>query len=97
MMTDPQFIVCMAKLIDDILPQLGKLCLQDYGNLNEVCMELTRRKNVTKRISHHCCEEAELSYNKPHSLTCNRSIYAELDAQEDPLQHVLELRQKNLR
>lgn len=32
------------KFMNDVMPQIGKLCIQDYGNLNELCMLLTRLK-----------------------------------------------------
>lgn len=35
----------MDKLLDDVMPQFGKLCIQDYGNLNELCMLITKLKS----------------------------------------------------
>ena len=29
-------------LVDDVMPQMGKLCIQDFANLNELCMLLSR-------------------------------------------------------
>ena len=31
--------------IQDILPQLGPICLQDYGNLNQLCILLRELKS----------------------------------------------------
>ena len=28
--------------VDDVMPQIGGICLQDYANMNELCMALTR-------------------------------------------------------
>jgi len=30
--------------VDDVMPQMGSICLQDYGNLNELCMAITDYK-----------------------------------------------------
>jgi len=30
------------KFFDDVMPQIGRLCIQDYANLNEVGIELRR-------------------------------------------------------
>jgi hypothetical protein len=40
--------------IDDVMPQIGGLCIQDFGNLNKACMGLTKyctpkdKPNVTE-------------------------------------------------
>jgi len=34
--------------VDDVMPQIGGLCIQDYGNLNELCMGLTKWKSQNK-------------------------------------------------
>lgn len=30
--------------VNDVMPQIGKLCIQDFENLNELCMLLTQLK-----------------------------------------------------
>ena len=30
------------KLLNDIFPQIGKLCIQDFANLNELALLLTK-------------------------------------------------------
>ena len=32
------------KFVNDVMPQIGRICLQDYANLNEMCMLLTELK-----------------------------------------------------
>ncbi len=36
-----------AKFYDDVMPQIGGLCIQDYGNLNELGILLERLKTKT--------------------------------------------------
>jgi hypothetical protein len=43
-MTDAEYIAALEKILDDVFPQMGGLCIQDYGNLNAVAMEQTRRQ-----------------------------------------------------
>lgn len=32
------------KFVNDVMPQIGGICIQDYANLNEMCMLLTELK-----------------------------------------------------
>ena len=32
----------MRLLLKDIMPQIGSICINDYQNLNELCMDVTR-------------------------------------------------------
>lgn len=33
-------------VLEDVLPQVGQLALQDYGALNELCLAITEYKRV---------------------------------------------------
>lgn len=43
-MTDKEFYNQLDEIIQELLPGVAHLCLSDYGKLNDVCMEITRRK-----------------------------------------------------
>ena len=43
-MTEEEFTSCVGKFFDDVMPQIGVLCIQDFANLNELAMELTNRR-----------------------------------------------------
>ena len=30
--------------VEDVMPQIGGLCIQDFANLNELCMLLSKHK-----------------------------------------------------
>ena len=34
--------------VDDVMPQIGGICLQDYANMNELCMALTRLEKANE-------------------------------------------------
>ena len=34
------------KFLNDILPQISRVCVQDFENLNELCMLLTELKDA---------------------------------------------------
>ncbi|MBO9492203.1 hypothetical protein J7384_17715 [Endozoicomonas sp. G2_1] len=33
-----------AKFVDDVMPQVGKICIQDFANLNELCMAISANR-----------------------------------------------------
>jgi hypothetical protein len=43
-MTDSEYIEKLEAFFDEMLPQIGKLVSQDYGRLNDIAMEQSRRK-----------------------------------------------------
>lgn len=43
-MDDEEFINRISKFMDDVMPQMSGLCIQDFANLNLLLMEVTRRK-----------------------------------------------------
>lgn len=45
-MNDNEFYNGLDKIFEDILPQAGKLCLQDIGLLNNVLIELRKRRTA---------------------------------------------------
>ena len=49
-MTEEEFTLSVSKFFDDVMPQIGGLCIQDFGNLNDLAMELTRRQ---REMSHN--------------------------------------------
>lgn len=43
-MTDKEFYVKLDEIIQELLPGVVHLCLSDYSKLNDVCMEITARR-----------------------------------------------------
>ncbi len=43
-MNNAEYYNGVDKLLNEFMKQIGKLVLQDYGLLNDVCMETTKRK-----------------------------------------------------
>lgn len=42
----PKLITLVDEFVEDVLPQAGKLCFQNYGNLNEMCLLLKKFKDA---------------------------------------------------
>ena len=36
------------KFVKDVIPQIGSLCIQDYANLNELCILLSKFESQSK-------------------------------------------------
>lgn len=45
-MTDKEFYNQLDEIMKELLPGVAHLCLSDYGKLNDVCMEITRRRKL---------------------------------------------------
>lgn len=45
-MTDKEFYTQLDEVIKELLPGVAHIVLEDYGRLNEVCMEITRRRKL---------------------------------------------------
>lgn len=43
-MNDKEFYQKLDEIINELLKGIGNIVLEDYGKLNDVCMEITRRK-----------------------------------------------------
>lgn len=43
-MNDKEFYTQLDEIMQELLPGVAHLCLTDYGKLNDVCMEITRRR-----------------------------------------------------
>ncbi len=46
MMTDKEFYTQLDEIIQELLPGVAHIVLSDYSKLNEVCMEITRRRKL---------------------------------------------------
>ena len=68
-MKDADYITKLEQFVDDVLPQVRSICLQDFGNLNDICIEQRRRKDAPVLLQ-DCCPEAGLSYGNHHALEC---------------------------
>ncbi len=45
-MTDKEFYTQLDEVIKELLPGVANIVLSDYGKLNDVCMEITRRRKL---------------------------------------------------
>ena len=43
-MNDKEFYTQLDEIMQELLPGVAHLCLTDYGKLNDVCMEITKRR-----------------------------------------------------
>ena len=43
-MNDKEFYQKLDDIINELLKGIGNIVLEDYGKLNDVCMEISRRK-----------------------------------------------------
>ncbi len=46
-MTDKEFYTQLDEIITELLPGVANIVLQDYGKLNDVCIEISRRKRIS--------------------------------------------------
>lgn len=46
-MEDKEFYIKLDEVMEELLPGVKHLAIQDYGKLNEVLMEITRRRNLS--------------------------------------------------
>ena len=45
-MTDKEFYNQLDEIMQELLPGVAHIVLEDYGKLNDVCMEITRRRKL---------------------------------------------------
>ena len=45
-MTDKEFYNQLDEIMQGLLPGVANIVLSDYGKLNDVCMEITRRRKL---------------------------------------------------
>lgn len=46
-MEDKEFYQKLDEIINELLKGIGYIVLEDYGKLNDVCLEITRRKKLS--------------------------------------------------
>lgn len=58
-----EFIDRANMFFEDVMPQIGGLCIQDYGNLNELGILLSKLKSKTKEDSNGTKKENSTGKN----------------------------------